>query len=126
MKGGFSRPIGGSITAVSHLWSHSDSEITLYLGPPSSARRTSAMASRWFVLWTAGGPGRDRTYDQGIHSPRRFRRKWTISSPSALPLGRGTLSPVIKGTRATIAHPSGSLCTFRRCTAGLAQGYRRR
>jgi hypothetical protein len=27
-------------------------------------------------------PGRIRTYDQGIHLPRRFRRKWTISSPA--------------------------------------------
>jgi hypothetical protein len=50
------------------------------------------------------------------HHPRLIRQ--------GCPLGRGTLSPVIKGARA-LAHPSGSLCTFRWCTAGLAQGCRR-
>src|SRR5262245_46601287 len=44
-------------------------------------------------------------------------------------LGCGTLLPVIKGAAASfgsclpeIRQPSGSLCTVRRCTAGLAQG----
>src|SRR5690606_38364458 len=35
-----------------------------------------------------GGPGRTRTYDQGIHSLRRFRREWTISSPAGDSPGR--------------------------------------
>jgi hypothetical protein len=47
--------------------------------------------------------------------PRRFRREWTISSPQ-WGAGRSSLSLSATQTR------SGSLCTFRRCTAGLAQG----
>lgn len=40
---------------------------------------------------------------KGFTLPRRFRWEWTISPPAALglllgPLGRGTLSPVIKDT----------------------------
>src|SRR5690606_38217144 len=77
-----------------------------------------------------GGPGRTRTYDQGIHSLRRFRREWTISSPanatSSRSVGCGMLEPVIKSAfERAVAAPlelSGSLCTFRRCTAGSAQG----
>ena len=55
---------------------------------------------------------------KGFTWPRRFRRARTISSPAALArregAGRSCLS-----SRAL--KPSGSLCTFRRCTAGLAQ-----
>ncbi len=47
--------------------------------------------------------------------PRRFRREWTISSPLK---GAGRSSLLLSATQ---TH-SGSLCTFRRCTAGLAQG----
>jgi probable HAF family extracellular repeat protein len=48
------------------------------------------------------GPGRIRTYDQGIHLPRSFRREWTISSPAHAKRagGCGMLQPVIKGARA--------------------------
>jgi hypothetical protein len=38
------------------------------------------------------------------------------------PVGCGTLLPVIKGASGTNSQPSGSLCTFRRCITGLAQG----
>ena len=68
-----------------------------------------------------GGPTRTRTWNQRIHVTRRFRggvdylitlsiRWWGA--------GRSSLS-----SRAL--QPPGSLCTFRRCTAGLAQGCRR-
>ena len=50
--------------------------------------------------------------------PRRFRREWTISSPQ---WGAGRSSLSLSATRTR----SGSLCTFRRCTAGLAQGCHR-
>src|SRR6201988_1671752 len=66
------------------------------------------------------GPGRIRTYDQGIHSTPAFppgvdylftraplRCVWVRDAPSLL-------------SRAL--EPSGSLCTFRRCTGGSAQG----
>jgi len=55
---------------------------------------------------------------KGFTWPRRFRRARTISSPAAL---------VAVWVRDALAchqghsKPSGSLCTFRRCTAGLAQ-----
>jgi len=39
--------------------------------------------------------------------------------------GCGTLLPVIKGPRGVGPQPSGSLCTFRHCSAGLAQGCHR-
>ena len=65
------------------------------------------------------GPGRIRTYDQGIHSAPAFPPGvdylftrapspcvWVRDAPSLL-------------SRAL--EPSGSLCTFRRCTGGSAQ-----
>ena len=64
-----------------------------------------------------GGPTRIRTWNQRIHFPGRFHPARTISSPSAARwwgAGRSSLS-----SRAL--QPPGSLCTFRRCTAGLAQ-----
>src|SRR6185437_2004824 len=51
---------------------------------------------------------------KGFTLPRRFRREWTISSPQR-GAGRSSLS-------LSALQRSGSLCTFRRCTAGLAQG----
>jgi len=77
-----------------------------------------------------GGPAGIRTQNQGIHSAPRFPAGvdylFTLARVprGGTPFGRGTLSPVIKGTRAR-AQPPGSLCTFRRCTAGLAQGCHR-
>jgi hypothetical protein len=72
----------------------------------------------WIFLET--GPGRIRTYDQGIHSAPEFppgvdyliTRMIARSCEGA---GGSCLS-----SRAL--QPSGSLCTFRRCTAGSAQG----
>jgi hypothetical protein len=69
---------------------------------------------------------------KGFAVPRDFPRERTISSPSRVPnersvraVGCGTLLPVIKGTRTgrsrDAVQPPGSLCTFRRCTAGSAQ-----
>ena len=64
-----------------------------------------------------GGPTRTRTWNQRIHAARCFRtgvdylitlslRWWGAG-------GSGLLSRALQ--------PPGSLCTFRRCTAGLAQ-----
>src|SRR5690606_40610113 len=77
---------------------------------------------------------RSRTYDQGIQSLRRFRREWTISSPAAATLvyareGAGCSSLSLRALSsfaAALLELSGSLCTFRRCTAGSAQGCRRK
>ena len=60
-----------------------------------------------------GGPTRIRTWDRWIRESRGFPRARTISSPAAdadqfrqPPLGRGTLKPVIKGTRRGGRHAS--------------------
>ncbi len=55
---------------------------------------------------------------KGFTSPRRFRREWTISSPvRTARVGAGCSSLSSRALK-----PSGSLCTFRRCTGGSAQG----
>jgi hypothetical protein len=56
---------------------------------------------------------------KGFTRPRRFRRAWTISSPATLAsrrVGAGRSSLLSRALQ-----PPGSLCTFRRCTAGSAQ-----
>src|SRR5213082_3677171 len=73
---------------------------------------------RWNFM-VCDGPGRIRTYDQGIHLPRRFRREWTISSPVRSRLRVWVRDAPSLSSRAL--EPSGSLCTFRRCTGGSAQ-----
>ena len=55
---------------------------------------------------------------KGFTLPHRFRREWTISSPSAC--AGGVRDARCLSLRAL--KPPGSLCTFRRCTAGSAQG----
>jgi hypothetical protein len=66
------------------------------------------------------GPGRIRTFDQGIHSAPMFPSgvdylitRMIVRSREGAG-GSSLLSRALK--------PSGSLCTFRRCTAGSAQG----
>ena len=56
---------------------------------------------------------------KGFTRPRCFHREWTISSPVhiAVRVGAGCSSLLSRALE-----PSGSLCTFRRCTGGLAQG----
>jgi len=55
---------------------------------------------------------------KGFTWPRRFRRARTISSPAAgWPAGVRDALACHQGH----SKPSGSLCTFRRCTAGSAQ-----
>jgi hypothetical protein len=56
---------------------------------------------------------------KGFTWPRRFRREWTISSPVHEPCVWVRDAPSLL-SRAL--EPSGSLCTFRRCTGGSAQG----
>src|SRR6185312_10666706 len=64
---------------------------------------------------------------KGFTLPRRFRREWTISSPvngmcrlisatHSVRVGAGCSCLSLRALE-----PSGSLCTFRRCTAGSAQ-----
>ena len=53
---------------------------------------------------------------KGFTLPDRFRAERTISSPSTELLGAGRSSLLLRTLKF-----SGSLCTFRRCTAGLAQ-----
>ena len=55
---------------------------------------------------------------KGFTWSRRFRQAWTISSPAAS-VGREGAGRSCLSSRAL--KPSGSLCTVRRCTAGLAQ-----
>jgi len=57
---------------------------------------------------------------KGFTLPRRFHREWTISSPAhqgACVWVREAPSLLSRALK-----PSGSLCTFRRCTGGSAQG----
>src|SRR5688572_26567283 len=68
-------------------------------------------------MWIVGPLGFEpRT--KGFTLPQRFRRERTISSPSH----------AVRWVRDALAchqghsKPSGSLCTFRRCTGGSAQG----
>ena len=76
-----------------------------------------------------GGPGRTRTCNQGIHLappfPTGVDYLFTRDFDDSTRFGCGTLLPVIKGPRGIAPQPSGSLCTFRRCIAGLAQGCHR-
>ncbi|MDE0189835.1 MAG: hypothetical protein OXQ90_00620, partial [Gammaproteobacteria bacterium] len=53
----------------------------------------------------------------------------TLAAVSPAAVGCGTLKPVIKDARRvanSTRQSPGSLCTFRRCTAGLAQDRRGR
>ena len=70
-----------------------------------------------------GGPGRIRTCNQGIHLPRRFRRESDYLFTRRLRCERELMEGAGRSCLSSRAlKPSGSLCTFRRCTAGLAQG----
>jgi len=67
----------------------------------------------------SGGPGRIRTYDQGIHVAPMFPSGVDYLFTPGPSTGR------VRDARrlsSRALQPSGSLCTFRRCTAGLAQG----
>ena len=57
---------------------------------------------------------------KGFTLPRSFLREWTISSPVRIGCACGCGMLVRLSSRAL--EPSGSLCTFRRCTGGSAQG----
>jgi len=55
---------------------------------------------------------------KGFTHPRHFCREWTISSPSSGECqGAGSSCLLLRTLES-----SGSLCTFRECTPGLAQG----
>ena len=63
---------------------------------------------------------------KGFTRPRRFRREWTISSPvhDSVRVGAGCSSLLLRALEYSDRseyQPAGSLCTFRRCTGGLAQ-----
>src|SRR5690348_16761612 len=77
------------------------------------------------------GPGRIRTYDQGIHSAPMFPPGVDYlftRAPGEAPreISRGTSRCVwVRDAPSLLSRalePSGSLCTFRRCTGGSAQG----
>ena len=92
--------------------------------PPAALRRG--------VSRLVGPPGIEPGTD-GFADSRGFPRARTISSPAAAVdrdlvnrgwgAGRSSLSSRALGV-ADPRQPPGSLCTFRRCTAGLAQGCR--
>ena len=66
------------------------------------------------------GPGRIRTYDQGIHLTPAFPPGVDyLFTRARVACGRVRDAPSLL-SRAL--EPSGSLCTFRRCTGGSAQG----
>lgn len=71
-----------------------------------------------------GGPGRTRTCNQGIHFAPPFPTgvDYLFTHELALEIASGAGRSCLS-SRAL--EPSGSLCTFRRCTAGLAQGCHR-
>ena len=66
------------------------------------------------------GPGRIRTFDQGIHSAPTFPPGVDYLITRAIAGSREGAGGSSLLSRAL--QPSGSLCTFRRCTAGSAQG----
>src|SRR5690606_9687037 len=83
---------------------------------PSGAWMTSRKAGKPRV----GGPGRTRTYDQGMQRDPPFAAGVDYLFTRKLPWwGAGRSSLSLRALKL-----SGSLCTFRRCTAGLAQGCR--
>ena len=57
---------------------------------------------------------------KGFTQSKRFRSAWTISSPAVVRLQRWGAGRSSLSSRAL--QPSGSLCTFRSCSPGLAQG----
>src|SRR5438034_1368600 len=65
------------------------------------------------------GPGRIRTYDQGIHLAPAFPPgvDYLFTRARTVRVGAGCSSLLSRALE-----PSGSLCTFRRCTGGSAQG----
>ena len=68
-----------------------------------------------------GGPTRTRTWNQGIRSTRRFPPGADyLFTPGFRRSGAGRSSLSSRALQ-----PPGSLCTFQRCTAGLAQGCHR-
>ena len=68
-------------------------------------------------LSKGGGPAGIRTQDQGIHAAPKFPSGVDyLFTLGLVPVGCGTLNLSLRALQ-----PSGSLCTFRRCTAGLAQ-----
>src|SRR6266480_2599022 len=71
------------------------------------------------ISWYAMGPVGFEPTTKGFTWPRRFRREWTISSPVRSRLRVWVRDAPSLSSRAL--EPSGSLCTFRRCTGGSAQ-----
>jgi len=62
---------------------------------------------------------------KGFTVPRCFQQEWTISSPTS----RRFTARIVRARDAQrlslrTLKSSGSLCTFQKCTPGLAQGYR--
>ena len=76
-------------------------------------RRRVPKSGRWWARWDSN-PGPRDSLDPAVSGGRGLSLH---PQPTDRRPGCGTLVPVIKGTR----KPSGSLCTFRRCTAGSAQ-----
>jgi hypothetical protein len=91
---------------------------------PSKLRKQPWSSSSVEQQTICGGPGRTRTCNQGIHLPRRFRRESDYLFTRELARAREGAGRSCLSLRA-LRQPSGSLCTFRRCTAGLAQGCHR-
>ena len=84
-----------------------------------SARIKKKPARGW--LLRIGGPTRTRTWNQRIHVARSFRPGVDYLITRSLRWwGAGGSSLSLRALQ-----PTGSLCTFRRCTAGSAQDCRR-
>jgi hypothetical protein len=66
------------------------------------------------------GPEGFEPSTKGFTLPRSFPREWTISSPAPA-RARARVREALACHQGH-SKPSGSLCTFRRCTAGSAQG----
>src|SRR5207244_5834407 len=85
---------------------------------PSAAKIPATVLG--LLLASKLGPVGFEPTTKGFTVPRRFRREWTISSPVHEPpcvWVRDARSLLLRALE-----PSGSLCTFRRCTGGSAQG----
>jgi len=90
----------------------------------SSRQMTSTMVHAYAQLHAGnlGGPAGIRTQDQGIHVAPKFPSGVDyLFTLGLVPVGCGTLNLSLRALQ-----PSGSLCTFQRCTVGLAQGCHRR
>src|SRR5262245_47693347 len=103
-------------------WPMKTAGIRAAFNSPTSRRdRRHARCTNGGARFELGGPGRTRTYDQGIRLIPEFPRgaDYLFTRERVDAFGRVRDARRLSSRALQL---SGSLCTFRRCTAGLAQG----